>query len=108
VLGPGTGCHSWRAVFHRQPLPPLWSQARTTTGRLLASFRKEGVFEYEGGTWKKRAAHPNPAGTGEYWIYLAADAERTAIAITPKDRAPSRIWFGSDEQLRELRLPGHN
>jgi hypothetical protein len=97
--------------------------ARTTTGQLLASFRKEGVFQYERGEWRKRATHPNPTGTGDYWTYLAGDRERVAVAITPKpvikppasgvppevpewtQNAKLGLWVFSGDQTRELRLP---
>lgn len=33
----------------------------SASGRLLAGFRHKGIYEYEGGQWTFRAAHPYPA-----------------------------------------------
>lgn len=77
--------------------------ASTTSGTLLASFQKEGIYEYTA-KWVQRAPHPYPSGKGEYWAYLAEHDGQIAYAMTPKPPrfAPSALWVLTDGKLAKV------
>jgi hypothetical protein len=56
----------------------------SVSGKLVAGFRRKGIYQYQGDKWYLRAAHPYPSGEGEYWAHLAADGAQLSYAITGK------------------------
>lgn len=57
--------------------------AATTSGTLLASFIKLGIYEYANG-WQKKFAPLYPDTEPEHWAYLAESNGQVAFAITSK------------------------
>ncbi len=94
----------------------------TTDGAdLIASFRSKGVFRLKGDTWSQLATHPYPSGAGEYWVHLAANGGRIALAITAKPvianrapgdtsnikfttDAPTELWVANNGQFQKVEL----
>jgi hypothetical protein len=88
----------------------------TSSGRLLASFRDRGVFEFDGVTWAKRFDSPYTHFEGEHWVYLAEEAGSIALATASvpnlKPGSTSEwfytgtdaLWFTQGEQFRPIEL----
>jgi hypothetical protein len=68
----------------------------SASGRLIASFRRKGIYEYEGGTWHLLATHPYPSGEGAYWAYIAAYGAELSYAITGKPVVDRTVSAGRD------------
>lgn len=77
---------------------PCEAIAGTVTGRLVASFRAHGVYEYDG-NW--RLLFPSPPRTGTYTAFLAARDDAVAYG---RD-SPAGLWLWRDGRLSEVRLP---
>jgi hypothetical protein len=89
------------------------------SGTVLAGFRAAGIYEYRGG-WQRLAPHPYPGGRGEYWLHIAGDGKRLAVAIEGKSvvdcdhsssaemkftqNAPTSLWLFEGHAWRELSL----
>lgn len=68
----------------------------SASGKLVAAFRRKGIYQYEDGQWHLLGAHPYPSGDGEYWSHLAADGTKLSYAITPKPVVDSKSSGGAD------------
>ena len=91
----------------------------SVSGTVLASFRAAGIYEYRSG-WQRLAPHPYPGGRGEYWLHIAGDGKRLAVAVEGKpvvDRdhssptemkftqnAPTALWLFEGHAWREMSL----
>ena len=71
--------------------------ARTSDGRLIASFRKAGIFVLDAG-WRKLLDDPVPTSEGEQWAFLAEHKGVIAFATTTVPQLKSGTtdtWYES-------------
>jgi hypothetical protein len=68
----------------------------SVSGKLVAGFRRKGIYEYQGDKWYLRAAHPYPSGEGKYWSHLAGDGAQLSYAITGKPVVDRTASSGRD------------
>lgn len=68
----------------------------SVSGKLVAGFRRKGIYEYKSDKWHLRAAHPYPGGEGEYWAHLAADGAQLSYSITGKPVVDRTASSGRD------------
>ena len=89
---------------------PCEALTSTSSGKLLASFRGHGIYEYDG-TWKLRFA--SPPRNGAYEAFLSEQNGKVAYARSPRgsgddaNHPPTRakLWLSSVDQLLEVSLP---
>jgi len=99
--------------------------ARSTTGRLLASFPGEGIFVREGDDWRRLYPSPLPAEE-EHFVFLAGSENLVAYAtsstpeLKPRDPEDKRgdeplewedvgttgLWIGQGKRLVPVFLDG--
>lgn len=87
--------------------------AATTSGTLLASFSKLGIYEYSNG-WQKRFSPPYPDTEPEHWAYLAESNGQVAFAITSKpsgeesrkSTSQTALWVSRGDTLEVVKLGG--
>jgi hypothetical protein len=94
----------------------------SASGKLVAGFRRKGIYEYQNGEWHLRAAHPYPSGEGDYWSHLAADGAELSYSITGRpvvDRAassakdieftrnaPRAVWVLRGPEFQQVMIEG--
>lgn len=93
---------------------PCEALAVSSAGRLLASFRDLGVFEFDGTTWTRKLEAPYPRFEGEHWVFLAEDRGRIALATTamsafkPAGRnqtGTTGLWLAQHDRFVPAPLP---
>ena len=70
-----------------------------SSGKLVAGFRRKGIYEYQGDKWYVRAAHPYPSGEGSYWSHLAVDGAGLSYAITGRPVVDRTASSGRDMEF---------
>ena len=94
---------------------PTEAIAITSKGKLLASFRGMGVYEFDNG-WKQRVSSPYGPEEGEHFAYLAEENGSIAFATSqmPQLRSASRneweytgttaLWISKSDKFTRVRL----
>jgi hypothetical protein len=78
--------------------------ASSSRGKLIASFRNMGIYEFENG-WNKKFSAPYPQDNGDYWTYLSENNNRYALTMTPHEKnRKARIWVSSGDRLKEIEI----
>jgi hypothetical protein len=94
--------------------------ATVASGSLLASFRRGGIYEYDG-HWLRRTSNPYPSGEGEYSAHLSGDEAQLAYAVEAMPvvdeqhssetdmkftrNAPTSLWSFEGNEWRPVDLP---
>ena len=91
------------------------AMARTTEGKLIASFRGTGIFELDG-SWNKLFEDPYEGSGGEHWAYLAEHDGSVSFATAAKGHRKSgpgnerhykgtdALWISEDTRLVRVDL----
>jgi len=80
--------------------------ATSPTGILLASFRRQGVFELKD-QWHKLLANPYPDSEEDYEVCLTAGGQVIALSIAPRSGIPNintriAIWISEGHEWRPV------